>query len=80
VARNFNVPTVARDIFLDVPDTSLRGARQKIEQIRQMSNRDVIVVITHCHTDVKYRQLVHFIERLKDEGYQLIPPSTAVRR
>ena len=78
VAMELGVKTAARNIFLDNPDTSLRGARQKIEQIKKMNNRDVIVVITHCHSDVKFRQLVHFIDRLKDGGYQLVTPSRIV--
>jgi hypothetical protein len=79
VAQSLNVPSGSRDIFLDVPDTSMRTARQKVEEIRRIRNKDVIIVITHCHTDVKFRQLVHFIDRLKDAGYQLIPPSLAIR-
>jgi len=79
VARNHGILTNSRDIFLDVPDTSIQEARRKIDEIKRMRNRDVIIVITHCHSDAHYRQLVNFIERLKDEGYELIPPSKAVR-
>ena len=79
IAKDLNVKTLSRDIFLDVPETSLKNARTKIEHIKKINNKDVILVITHCHTDVKYRQLVHFIDRIKDEGYQIIPLSLGVR-
>jgi hypothetical protein len=78
VANSLGIRTNARDIFLDIPDSTLSGASEKVEEIKQMRNKDVVVVITHCHNDAKYRQLVHFIERLKEEGFELVPPSRAV--
>jgi hypothetical protein len=79
-ANNLNMRTISRDIFLDVPDSSFRTVRQKLEHIRNLGHKDIIVVITHCHNDTKLRQLVHFIDRLKDLGYQLVPPSYAFKR
>ncbi|MCL2063144.1 MAG: divergent polysaccharide deacetylase family protein [Candidatus Cloacimonetes bacterium] len=79
VAQRSSVKTATRDIFLDVPDSSLTVARDKINEIKRIRNQEVIIVITHCHNDMKYRQLVHFVDRLKEEGFQLIPPSIAVR-
>ena len=78
VAQSLGIKSINRDIFLDVPDSSISVANQKINEIKRKNNDNVIVVITHCHSDSKYRQLIHFINRLKEEGYQLIPPSMAV--
>jgi len=79
VANRLGVRTNARDIFLDLPDSSTEVASQKVEEIKQMRNRDFVIVITHCHNEAKYQQLVYFIERLKDEGFQLVKPSVVVR-
>lgn len=80
IAKELGIKTAKRSVFLDVPDSSLKNARNKIEFIKKtFSKNDIVVVITHCHTDVKYRQLVHFIDRLKDEGYQLISVSDTVK-
>jgi hypothetical protein len=78
VARRHGVLTNSRDIFLDIPDTTTRGARRKIEQIKRMNDYDAIIIITHCHSDNHYRQLAYFIQRLKYEGYELVPPSMVV--
>jgi polysaccharide deacetylase 2 family uncharacterized protein YibQ len=69
---------IPRDLYLDVPNTSLRNARTRVSHIQQIKNRDYIVVMTHAHSDVKFRQLEHFIDRLKDEGYQLMPITYAL--
>ncbi|MCK9328756.1 MAG: divergent polysaccharide deacetylase family protein [Candidatus Cloacimonetes bacterium] len=76
VANEIGIKTIKRDIFLDVPESSKANARKKIEEIKKIKNQDVVVVITHCHSDIKYRQLIHFIDRLKDQGYRLIPASS----
>jgi hypothetical protein len=78
VARNHDIRTIYRDIFLDVPDSSNKTARNHIDYIKTLKNKKVIVIITHCHTDIKFRQLTHFIDRLKDSGYEIIPPSKAI--
>ncbi|HPM01518.1 MAG TPA: divergent polysaccharide deacetylase family protein [Candidatus Cloacimonadota bacterium] len=77
-AKSFNVAFAKRRQFLDVPESSKNRAIQKVEEIKKMKG-NLIVVITHCHNDVKLRQLKFFIERLKDNHYQIIPPSKAVR-
>jgi len=78
IARAKNIPFARRNVFLDVPESSKHRAILKIEEMAKMKS-NLIVVITHCHTDVKYRQLEYFIERLKDKHYQIIPASKAVR-
>jgi len=77
-AANFKVPFAKRNQFLDVPESSKNRAILKVDEIKKMKS-SVIVVITHCHNDVKFRQLKFFIERLKDNHYQLVPPSKAVK-
>jgi polysaccharide deacetylase 2 family uncharacterized protein YibQ len=78
VANRFSIPTAVRDIFLDTPDSSLTTAKNKLDQIKKMRNKKFIVVITHSHSEIKERQLMHFIKRLKDAGYELVPPSKIV--
>ncbi len=79
IANEVGIKSARRNIFLDVPESSMANARKKITEIKKIKNQDVVVVISHCHNDIKYRQLIHFIDKLKDEGYQLIPASLAVR-
>ncbi len=76
MAKKYMVPFAKRNIFLDVPESSKNRALKKIEEMERIK-APVIVVITHCHNDVKYRQLKFFVEKLKDKHYQLIPPSKA---
>lgn len=78
VARSKGMSFARRNIFLDVPEASKHRAILKVDEMAKMKG-SLIVVITHCHSDIKYRQLVYFIERLKDKHYQIIPASKAVR-
>lgn len=78
VAREYKIPFARRQVFLDVPESSKHTAIIKIEEMQKMKV-PVITIITHCHNDVKYRQLSFFIDRLKDFHYQIIPPSKAVK-
>ncbi len=78
VANEYKVPFAKRQVFLDVPETSKHRAILKLEEMKKIKT-PVITVITHCHNDVKLRQLEFFIDRLKDQHYQLIPPSKAVK-
>jgi polysaccharide deacetylase 2 family uncharacterized protein YibQ len=78
LAESMGIRFAKRRQFLDVPESSKKRAILKVDEIKKMKG-NVIVVITHCHNDMKYRQLKFFIERLKDNHYQIIPPSKAVR-
>ena len=78
IAKNRRLQYIYQDIIIDYPDTSKRNVNIKVDQLKQMKNKDFLIVITHAHNDVKYRQLVHFIDRIKDEGYQIVPIRYAI--
>jgi polysaccharide deacetylase 2 family uncharacterized protein YibQ len=78
IAQEVGIKSAIREIFLDVPDSSQKTARSKIDQINNLNHKKVVVVITHCHNETKYHQLTHFIDRLKDAGYELVPASKIV--
>ncbi len=75
-AQKMHVPAYRNDIFLDSPDISDATLNRKLEQIRTMSAaRNNIIAITHCHSGEKLAYLRTFIQKLKAEGYTLIPLS-----
>jgi len=70
-ADNTKLKYLVPDLYLDKPDSTIKNAKTRIKYIQQL-NKDIIIVITSGNNDLKYRQLNHFIEGLKDNHYQIV--------
>ena len=71
-ARFISLKYLAPDLYLDVPDSSLKNAKTRIRYIQQIKDKELVIVVTSGTSDVKYRQLRSFIEGLKDAGYEIV--------
>ncbi len=81
VCLSMNVPTNRRHIFLDVPDSSLENAVNKIDELEKKNRKDnPTIVITHCLTEKKLIQLKEFLRLADENGYDLVPVSSVVQR
>ncbi len=76
MAQKMVLPSVSRDMFLDVPDSSEETFMSKIEELKSMKHtKDQVVVITHCFDRQRLTMLNRFIEEAKKLGFELVPVS-----
>ncbi|MCB5265763.1 MAG: divergent polysaccharide deacetylase family protein [Candidatus Cloacimonetes bacterium] len=72
-ARQQDVFTTKRDIFLDVPDMSDKSLAKKIQDLGKYKGRkEPIIIITHCHDRAKLEGLQKFVTQIKAMGINVV--------
>ncbi|MCK9557449.1 MAG: divergent polysaccharide deacetylase family protein [Candidatus Cloacimonetes bacterium] len=72
-ARDLDLFTAKRDIFLDVPDVSDATLASKIESLAKYKGRkEPIVIISHCHNREKLDAMRKFITQIESMGLRLV--------
>lgn len=78
LARDMGLPSLRRDIFLDVPDNTDATLARKIDSLAKFKGRvEPIVIITHCHNRQKLEALQKFLAQVQGMGLRLISLSQA---
>lgn len=73
-AKQQEVFTVKRDIFLDVPDVSDKNLAKKIQELGKYKGRkEPVIIITHCHDRAKLVALQKFVTQIKAMGINVVP-------
>ncbi|MCB5230102.1 MAG: divergent polysaccharide deacetylase family protein [Candidatus Cloacimonas sp.] len=76
LAQRKMIPAIARDLFLDAPNTSEKTVRERVNQLKNMKgNKERVVVITHCFDRERIKGMNMFIEEAKKLGYEIVPVS-----
>ncbi len=76
VAQKTHIPAFRNDIFLDSPNLSNDNFNDKLAQVIEMgSKKNHVIAITHCHTREHLVYLKRFIQKLKENGFTIVPVS-----
>lgn len=76
LAKQMIMPTFESSLFLDTPDISDKTMKKKLKILKSLSeHKEMILVITHCATEERYKYLSEFIKKVKAMDFELIPVS-----
>jgi len=76
LARENLVPTAKRDLFLDVPNSSIQVIDRKLDLLKRWkTKKEKVIAISHCFDESRLENLLYFIKEAEQLGYQVVPIS-----
>ncbi|MCK9329482.1 MAG: divergent polysaccharide deacetylase family protein [Candidatus Cloacimonetes bacterium] len=78
-AQEMGLASARRNLFLDAPENSDEVLSQRIENLKQLKDKQQdVLVITHCFDEDRLIRLNKFIIEARKMGFELVPASKFV--
>ncbi len=74
-AQRMMIPSFENNFFLDSPDISDKTFNMRIEQLKKLSAKGKVLIITHCSNRNKLNYLKRFIAKAEKLGFEIVPVS-----